>query len=91
MSRKVQSPTQETGPSRLLHNIGGPARAAIVWNGYGRARADGRVTAIDGADIKLDAQSICVHGDTPSAVVIARTLRDALVGYGVSVKPFVHG
>lgn len=56
-----------------------------------RMVTDGRVTAIDGADIKLDAQSICVHGDTPSAVVIARTLRDALVGYGVSVKPFVHG
>ena len=35
MSRKVHSAAQEPGPSRLLHNIGGPARAAIVWNGYG--------------------------------------------------------
>ncbi|MEN5299995.1 5-oxoprolinase subunit PxpA [Brucella sp. TWI559] len=49
-----------------------------------------RVTAIDGTDIALDAQSICIHGDNPTAVQIARTLRSTLEARGVELKPFVH-
>ncbi|MER8855986.1 LamB/YcsF family protein [Mesorhizobium australicum] len=52
---------------------------------------EGRATAIDGTDIRLEAQSICVHGDTPAAVNVANTLRDLLLGHGVELKPFVHG
>ncbi|ESZ04475.1 hypothetical protein X735_32660 [Mesorhizobium sp. L2C085B000] len=52
---------------------------------------EGRVTANDGTDIRLEAQSICVHGDTPAAVNIARVLRYSLLGHGVELKPFVHG
>lgn len=52
---------------------------------------EGRVTANDGTDIRLEAQSICVHGDTPAAVNIARVLRDSLLGHGIELKPFVHG
>ncbi|MCL8000486.1 LamB/YcsF family protein [Brucella sp. 21LCYQ03] len=48
-----------------------------------------RVTAIDGTDIALDAQSICVHGDNPTAVAIAATLRERLEARGVELKPFV--
>ncbi|MCA0200405.1 MAG: LamB/YcsF family protein [Proteobacteria bacterium] len=51
----------------------------------------GRVTTIDGAEIDLEAQSICVHGDTPAAVAIARALREAFTARGVALKPFVHG
>lgn len=50
---------------------------------------EGRVTAIDGSDIELDAQSICVHGDTPAAVSIARQLRVDLSAAGVALTPFV--
>lgn len=57
---------------------------------------EGRITAIDGTDIPLEAQSICIHGDTPAAVAIARTLRETLEANGVEPKPFaditaVHG
>ncbi|WP_273727572.1 LamB/YcsF family protein [Brucella gallinifaecis] len=48
-----------------------------------------RVTAIDGTDIVLDAQSICVHGDNPTAVAIASALRERLEARGVELKPFV--
>lgn len=48
-----------------------------------------RVTAIDGTDIALDAQSICVHGDNPTAVAIAAALREQLEACGVELKPFV--
>ncbi|WP_283192827.1 5-oxoprolinase subunit PxpA [Rhizobium sp. AN80A] len=48
-----------------------------------------RVVAIDGAEIALDAQSICIHGDTPAAVAIASTLRQTLETRGVELKSFV--
>lgn len=55
-----------------------------------RLAVEGRITAIDGTDIALDAQSICVHGDTPAAVGIARGLRAALVAEGIELRSFVH-
>lgn len=51
-----------------------------------------RITATDGTDIALDAQSICIHGDTATAVAIASTLRDTLAARGVTLKSFAdHG
>lgn len=55
-----------------------------------RLAVEGRITAVDGTDIALDAQSICVHGDTPAAVGIARGLRAALVAEGIELRSFVH-
>ncbi|ROS62532.1 UPF0271 protein [Frigoribacterium sp. PhB160] len=49
----------------------------------------GRVTAVDGTEVELDAGSVCVHGDTPGAVAIARAVRDGLEGAGVAVRSFV--
>ncbi|OYR13399.1 LamB/YcsF family protein [Brucella thiophenivorans] len=49
-----------------------------------------RITAIDGTEIALDAQSICIHGDNPTAVQIARTLRSTLEARGVELKAFVN-
>ena len=47
----------------------------------------GTVTAHDGAEVKLSAQTICIHGDTPGSVqiaaAVARALRDAGVTLGV--------
>ncbi|MFG1907683.1 LamB/YcsF family protein [Kribbella sp. NPDC048928] len=43
---------------------------------------------IDGGTLVLDAASICVHGDTPGAVEIARRVRGALEGAGVTLRPF---
>jgi UPF0271 protein len=36
------------------------------------------VTAIDGATVDVEADSVCVHGDTPNAVTLARAAREAL-------------
>ena len=46
------------------------------------------IAAIDGAEIELQADSICVHGDTPAAVAIARALAEALAADGVALKAF---
>lgn len=44
---------------------------------------------LDGGTVRLDAHSICVHGDTPGAVAIARAVRDRLTGAGVTLAPFL--
>jgi UPF0271 protein len=36
------------------------------------------------------AESFCTHGDTPGAVAMARAVRAALEGAGVSIRPFVE-
>lgn len=41
-----------------------------------------------GGELRLTPESVCVHGDTPGAVDIARTVRDRLVAAGVELAPF---
>ncbi|MDH4064614.1 MAG: LamB/YcsF family protein [Acidobacteriota bacterium] len=43
------------------------------------------VAAIDGSVIQLEADTICVHGDTPGAARLAGAIRRALEGRGVHV------
>lgn len=50
---------------------------------------DGTLEAIDGSTIRLDAQSICVHGDSPGAVAMAAALREALEANGVALRSFL--
>ena len=49
----------------------------------------GRVTAIDGTGIEVPADSICIHGDSPKALDMARTVRSRLAEAGVDVRAFV--
>jgi len=50
---------------------------------------EGFVQAVDGGKARIDAQSICVHGDNPSAVKIARHLRNGLERAGFTIRSFV--
>lgn len=43
----------------------------------------GTVQAIDGSTVKLQSDSLCVHGDTPGALAMATAVREALTGAGV--------
>jgi 5-oxoprolinase (ATP-hydrolysing) subunit A len=49
---------------------------------------DQEIEAIDGTVVPVEARSICVHGDTPGAVEIARAVRRRLVDAGVVLAPF---
>ena len=51
----------------------------------------GTLQAIDGSIVRLNADSVCVHGDTPGAVEMARQVRDTLERSGVEIRPFVEG
>jgi len=49
--------------------------------------ANGRVVAITGKEIRFQADTICLHGDTPGAATIAKAVREALNKAGVQVRP----
>ncbi|WP_350349120.1 5-oxoprolinase subunit PxpA [Agromyces sp. G08B096] len=48
----------------------------------------GTVRAADGTVVVLGPDSLCLHGDTPGAVELARRVREALAGAGVEVRAF---
>jgi len=50
-----------------------------------RLAQKGEIVAIDGTVLKSGARSICLHGDTPGAVDLAREVRDALEGEGIAI------
>jgi UPF0271 protein len=47
-----------------------------------------RVTAEDGSPLPLAMDSLCLHGDTPGAVALARRLRRAIEAAGWRIAPF---
>ncbi|MEV5243157.1 5-oxoprolinase subunit PxpA [Streptomyces cinnamoneus] len=46
------------------------------------------VTALTGEEVAVRARSLCVHGDTPGAALLARRVREALTAAGVRVEAF---
>ena len=60
-----------------------PAVAAAAALRLARDRA---VVTIDGRELAVEADTLCLHGDTPRAVDVARAVREALAGAGVSVQ-----
>lgn len=69
-------------PGAVLHDPAAIAErvAAMV--------ATGRVAAVDGSDVVVHVESVCVHGDSPGAVQIASAVRDRLKADGIDVKAF---
>jgi UPF0271 protein len=43
---------------------------------------------VDGGVVRIVAQSVCVHGDSPDAPALARAVHDALTAAGVAIEPF---
>ena len=50
---------------------------------------NGEVTAVDGTVIRIEVESVCVHGDSPGAVGIAGAVRERLLAGGVDLEAFV--
>lgn len=61
-----------SGPGALL-----PDTDAVVERAVRLAR-DGVIVAVDGTEVAVAADSLCLHGDTPEAVANARAVADAL-------------
>ena len=71
-----------SAPGALLHDPGEVAARVL------RMVIDGIVLAVDGTEVRMAAESICVHGDSPGAVEMARAVRQALRDAGVTVRAF---
>ncbi|MGY1751602.1 LamB/YcsF family protein [Blastococcus sp. SYSU D01042] len=69
-------------PGALVHDPGEVAGRAV------RMAVEGTVLAVDGTAVRADVASICVHGDTPRAVDLARAVRTALGQADVELRPF---
>ncbi|MGM9471714.1 LamB/YcsF family protein [Pseudarthrobacter sp. YS3] len=54
-----------------------------------RMATESAVRAIDGSVLKIRAESICVHGDSPGAVAMATAVKSVLGEAGVSIGSFV--
>src|SRR5215472_15473280 len=51
-----------------------------------RMLRDGKVRSVEGCDVDVRGETICVHGDTPGAVEFARELRIQLENQGVRIS-----
>ena len=69
-------------PGAVLHDAQAVARRMV------RLVREGVVEAIDGRVTRVEADSICVHGDSPGAVQMARAVREALTREGVTLRAF---
>lgn len=49
----------------------------------------GEVTTLDGARIRIEASSICVHGDGPEALATGEAIRSTLENKGIKVEAFL--
>jgi UPF0271 protein len=53
-----------------------------------RMVTEGRVRSVNGKDVSITADSVCVHGDNAQALAFVRKIREALEGAGVRVAAF---
>ncbi|OJX53771.1 5-oxoprolinase subunit PxpA [Devosia sp. 66-22] len=67
-------------PGAVLHDVTDIAARAV------RLAAAGEIVAAEGSIVHTGARSLCIHGDTPDAVGIARAVRDALASDGVEIR-----
>lgn len=50
---------------------------------------EGLLTSVEGKDLRIEADSICIHGDSPLAVHVAGALHDGLVAHGVTITSWM--
>lgn len=67
-------------PGSVIHDV-----TVVVGRAVTMVR-DRRVVALDGSVIPLEADTICLHGDTPGAADLARAVRQGLEAAGITVR-----
>src|SRR5204862_7513369 len=69
-----------TRPDALLRDPNEAAQRVL------RMLREGKVRSVEGGDVDVRGETICVHGDTPGAVEFARELRIRLESEGVRIS-----
>ncbi|TNC14477.1 5-oxoprolinase subunit PxpA [Methylobacterium terricola] len=74
--------TDRSKPGAVIHD------AALATEHVLRMLNEGAIISTSGKRLDVGIDSICVHGDNPAAVVMARTLRSSLESQGVTVAAY---
>jgi UPF0271 protein len=74
------TPRSEAGS--VIHDVEGAVQRSLTLV------HEGTLAASDGSQLRIDAQSLCVHGDNVDASAILRRLRRSLEETGVRIAPF---
>jgi 5-oxoprolinase (ATP-hydrolysing) subunit A len=69
-------------PGAMIHDVEAAAERIL------RALQDNVMISVTGNKVPVKIDTVCVHGDTPTAVEMARQLRERLVAAGVEIKPY---
>lgn len=69
-------------PGAIIHDPEEAAQRAL------KMVLEGKVIAVDGQEVALKAETLCIHGDNPNAPKIARHIRQALEAEGVVFRAF---
>jgi UPF0271 protein len=68
-------------PGAVIHDQDLAARRVL------KMATDGVVTCVDGSELKLAGETVCVHGDNPTALRLIQKIRATLAGAGVEICP----
>ncbi|MFD1609375.1 LamB/YcsF family protein [Oceanobacillus luteolus] len=72
--------TSRTEPNALIHDPDEAVHRVITMV------KDGKVEAVDGSNIPIQADTVCVHGDSEQALAFVTKLRQDLVKNGITIK-----
>jgi UPF0271 protein len=72
--------TPRTKENALIHDT------QIAINRVIRMIKEGKVAAVDGEDVKIKADTVCVHGDSPKALEFVTELKQALILENISIR-----
>ncbi len=62
---------------------------AAVADRVRQVATTGSVTAIDGSELRVHAESVCVHGDSPGSVELTRGIVERLTYEGIGIRSFL--
>lgn len=68
-------------PNSVIHDTEEVVKRSI------KMVSSGVATAITGEEIPVEANSLCIHGDTPNAVGLAKALKNELLTNGIEIVP----
>ncbi len=76
--------TSRKKPGAVLHDPEAASQRMLRW------MQEKAVETVTGKRIPVEIDTICVHGDEPTAVVMARTVRATLEANGITIAPFAR-
>jgi 5-oxoprolinase (ATP-hydrolysing) subunit A len=74
--------TSRKKPGAVLHDAEAASQRMLRWV------QEKVVETVSGKRIPVEIDTICVHGDEPTAVAMARTVRTTLEANGIRIEPF---